>query len=307
MSGTTRLVNFRSSRGSAWRAGVELDGHFVDVASLPSFADDENVTVDSLVRAGADATRRAIEAAREAASNGVGTLVAKQTVELGPPILCPSKILCVGFNYRAHADEFDVEMPEHPTLFAKFSNSLVGPYDAVRIPAVSKEIDYEGELAVVIGETCKDVRPEDALSVVAGYSVINDVTARDLQFRTSQFTSGKALDTFAPMGPGLVTADDVPDPSSLQIATYLNGEQVQDGNTGLMMFGVADLVARVSELMTLYPGDVIATGTPAGVGYKRTPPVFLKPGDIVEVDVERVGRISNTFTDKDTRKEQHDD
>ena len=253
MAGPARLVNFQEPDWTAWRAGVELDGLVVEVASLPALDRDDIATVDALVLSGRAALRTVVDAARAALSDGTGVAKPVEGLVLGPPILKPSKILCVGFNYRAHADEFDVEMPEHPTLFAKFGNSLVGPYDPVQMPRISEQIDYEGELAVVIGEKCKDVPLEDALEVVAGYSAFNDITARDLQFQTSQFTSGKALDTFGPMGPGLVLAEDVPDPSALGISTYLNGERMQDGNTKLMMFGVAELVARVSELHDARP------------------------------------------------------
>jgi 2-keto-4-pentenoate hydratase/2-oxohepta-3-ene-1,7-dioic acid hydratase in catechol pathway len=294
----SRLVNVREPHDTHWRAAAELDGHVVDVASLRGA--DESVTVDSLVEQGPAAVREALDVAVEAVELGTAQPIATATVEIGSPILRPSKILCVGFNYRAHADEAAVDLPTHPNLFAKFTNSLAGPYEPVRLPTVSREIDYEGELAVVIGRTCKDVPLERARAVIAGFTVFNDISARDLQFRTSQFTSGKALDTFAPMGPGLVPTDQVADPGALRIATYLNGERLQDASTGLMVFGVEELVARISELMTLYPGDVIATGTPAGVGYTRTPPVFLKAGDLIEVEIEGIGRISNPVVDGGT-------
>jgi len=308
MADPIRLVNYRMSDALEWRAGVQLDARIVDVASCPGLEIDKGATVDSIVAAGPETVSQVLAGAQDVDRGE--SAVETEAAFLGPPILHPSKILCVGFNYRAHAQEFDVEVPEHPTLFAKFTNSLVGPYDPVRIPGVSREIDYEGELAVVIGKTCKDIDAADALGVVAGYTVFNDVTARDLQFRTSQFTSGKALDTFAPMGPGLVVADGV-EPNSLRIRTSLNGDTVQDGSTALMIFSVAELIASVSHLMTLFPGDVIATGTPAGVGYKRTPPIFIQPGDRVDVEIEGIGRISNPFIDGiatglHNRKETHD-
>jgi 2-keto-4-pentenoate hydratase/2-oxohepta-3-ene-1,7-dioic acid hydratase in catechol pathway len=291
-----RLINFRTVRDAEWRAGVELDGHVADLRSLPGCRDIE-LTVDSLVGSGPMAIREAIEKARIASDAGRIGMLPVDDLQIGPPILRPSKIICIGFNYRAHADEFEIEAPTHPTLFAKFANSLVGPYAPVHLPAVSQQVDYEGELAVVIGERCKDVPPERALGVIAGLTIFNDVTARDLQFLTSQFTTGKTLDTFAPMGPGLVSIDQVPDPQALRIRTYLNGDQMQDGGTDLMIFTVPELVARISALMTLCPGDVIATGTPSGVGYKRTPPVFLKAGDLVEVEIQGLGRIANPIID----------
>lgn len=221
-------------------------------------------------------------------------------VELGPPVLQPSKIVCLGFNYRAHAEEFDIPTPEHPIIFAKFSNGLVGTGHPIVLPRVSDQVDYEGELAVVIGRSCKHAEPADALDYVAGYSIINDVTARDLQFATSQFMPGKVLDTFAPMGPGLLPADALADPQDLLISTYLDGQRMQHSSTAHMVFPVRDIVSYISRLMTLHPGDVIATGTPAGVGYKRIPPVYLKDGNLVEVAIEGIGRIANRVVADDS-------
>lgn len=214
-------------------------------------------------------------------------------VELGPPVPRPDKILCLGLNYLDHAHEAGFEAPPAPVIFSKFRNSLVGPNDPVVLPRVSKEIDFEGELAVVIGRRAKYVEPERALEYVAGYSVFNDITARDIQVRTSQWTSGKALDTFGPMGPGLVPAVLVPDPQDLMITTTVNGEIMQQDSTDHMVFDVAGIIAYLSTLMTLEPGDVIATGTPAGVGFKQEPPRYLTSGDLVEVSISGIGTIRN--------------
>jgi 2-keto-4-pentenoate hydratase/2-oxohepta-3-ene-1,7-dioic acid hydratase in catechol pathway len=181
-----------------------------------------------------------------------------------------------------------------PTFFAKFRNALSGPYSAIVLPPMSTEVDYEGELAVVIGRKCKDVSERDAMTCVAGYTIMNDVSARDIQFQTSQWTAGKTLDTFAPMGPWIVPAPAVPDPQDLEIITRVNGVTLQHGNTRDMIFPVARAIAFLSSLMTLEPGDLIATGTPSGVGFKRHPPVFLGDGDVVEVEIERIGAIRNT-------------
>jgi len=188
-----------------------------------------------------------------------------------------------------------MDVPAAPTFFAKFRNSLIGPTDSIIIPQISTYIDYEGELAVVIGKRCKEVSEHEALQYVAGYTVANDVSARDLQIQTSQWTAGKAIDTFAPLGPGIVPAFALPDPQSLMLTTRVNGEQVQHENTAQMIFSIASIVAFLSQLMTLEPGDLILTGTPAGIGAQRTPRRFLKPGDIVEVEIEGIGIIRNSL------------
>src|SRR5437879_7886152 len=178
-------------------------------------------------------------------------------------------------------------------FFAKFRNSLIGPTGPILLPRVGTKIDYEGELAVIIGTRCKDVTEQEALQYVAGYTIMHDVSARDLQMQTSQWTAGKALDTFAPMGPGIVLASSIPDPQTLTLTTRLNEQVVQHDTTANMVFSVASTIAFLSSLMTLEPGDIIATGRASGVGFKRTPPLFLHDGDVVEVEIERIGRIRN--------------
>jgi 2-keto-4-pentenoate hydratase/2-oxohepta-3-ene-1,7-dioic acid hydratase in catechol pathway len=205
----------------------------------------------------------------------------------------PGKIVCVGLNYRDHAEEQGLELPARPLLFAKWPTAIVGHGEPVVLPSVTKEVDYEAELGVVIGERARGVSVERALDVVAGYVCVNDVTARDLQFSDGQWTRAKSFDSFCPVGPEVVPASEVGDPQSLRIRCLLNGEPVQDSSTGHMVFGVAEVIAFVSEAITLEPGDLIATGTPAGVGYSRTPPHFLVPGDEVSVEIERVGVLTN--------------
>lgn len=222
--------------------------------------------------------------------------VAVDGVRVGPPVPDPDKIICLGLNYPSHLEETKArEAPKVPMLFPKFRTSLVGPRDEIVIPRVSDQIDWEGELAVVIGRTAHRVPEEEALDHVAGYSIMNDVSARDLQRAGRQFTAGKAIDTFAPMGPGIVPASEVPDPQALELTTRLNGEVVQHDTTGSMLFGVAYTIAFISELITLVPGDIIATGTPSGVGLFRSPPVFMRAGDVIEVEIEKIGTISNTL------------
>ena len=213
-------------------------------------------------------------------------------LHLGPPIPDPDKIICLGLNYRSHAEEAGFKPPEVPILFAKYRNALNGPTTPILLPKLSQQIDYEGELAVVIGRTGKDIPVMEALNYAAGYMAFNDISARDLQMRTSQWLSGKTLDTFAPCGPALVI-NEIQDPQTLRILTRLNGQTLQDGQTKDMIFSVAESIAYISQLVTLQPGDIIATGTPEGVGFKRNPPIFLRDGDLVEVEIEQLGTLKN--------------
>jgi 2-keto-4-pentenoate hydratase/2-oxohepta-3-ene-1,7-dioic acid hydratase in catechol pathway len=209
------------------------------------------------------------------------------------PIDRPSKIVCVGLNYRDHAEEQGTELPSAPLLFAKWPNALIGPGEPIVIPHVSKQVDYEAELGVVIGERVRGVSQENALDTVRGYLCLNDVSARDLQFSDGQWTRGKSPDTFCPIGPELVAAADVPDPQALGIRCLLNGEVMQDSTTANMIFTVAEIIAYASQTMTLEPGDLIATGTPAGVGVFRDPPVLMKDGDEVTIEIELLGSLTN--------------
>ena len=209
------------------------------------------------------------------------------------PIERPGKIICVGLNYRDHAEEQGAALPEAPLLFAKFATALVGPGDAIVIPPIVTKCDYEAELGVVIGAQVRDVSAENALEAVAGYVCVNDVSARDLQFADGQWTRGKSPDTFCPVGPALVSRDDIPDPQTLPIRAILNGATVQESTTANMIFGVADVIAYVTRTITLEPGDLIATGTPAGVGAFRDPPLFMKPGDEITIEIEGVGSLTN--------------
>src|SRR5436190_20548318 len=210
----------------------------------------------------------------------------------------PEKIVCVGLNYRDHAEEQGVDLPERPLLFAKWPNTLVGAGEPIRIPPICSQPDYEAELGVVIGRIASGVLTDDALDFVRGYVVANDVSARDLQFSDGQWVRGKSLDTFLPVGE-LVPASEVPDPQALPIRAVLNGRTLQDSNTRNMIFGVAEIVAFVSEAITLEPGDLIVTGTPAGVGAFRDPQIWLQPGDEVTIEIDVVGSITNPVTSAD--------
>jgi len=208
------------------------------------------------------------------------------------PIERPGKIVCVGLNYRDHAEEQDVELPSEPLLFAKWPNALVGPGDPIVIPPAVTKCDYEAELGVVIGARVKGVSRENALEAVRGYVCANDVTARDLQFADGQWTRGKSVDTFCPVGP-LVPASELPDPHALRIRAIVNGEVLQDSTTANFVFGVDEVIAHAAKTMTFEPGDLILTGTPAGVGVFRDPQRLLQPGDEVTIEIERIGTLTN--------------
>jgi 2,4-didehydro-3-deoxy-L-rhamnonate hydrolase len=208
------------------------------------------------------------------------------------PIPRPGKIVCVGLNYRDHAEEQGAALPEAPLLFAKFPTALIGPGDAIVIPPIVTKCDYEAELGVVLGATVRQVSRENALEAVAGYVVANDVSARDLQFGDGQWTRGKSPDTFCPVGP-LVPAADVRDPHSLPIRAILNGEVVQDSTTANLVFGVDEVISYASQTATLEAGDLILTGTPAGVGIFRDPPRLLRPGDEITIEIDGVGTLTN--------------
>lgn len=211
--------------------------------------------------------------------------------------IAPSMIWCIGLNYRRHAEETGAKIPEFPVVFAKGPNAALAPGAPIEIPQVlaSEQVDYECELAVVIGKRCKNVTPERALDYVLGYTCANDVSARDWQIKKggSQWCRGKTFDTFAPLGPVLVTPDEIPDPNALRISTRLNDDLVQDSNTSDMIFDVRQIIAFLSGSTTLMPGTVILTGTPEGVGMARTPPRWLEPGDEVSVEIEHIGTLTN--------------
>lgn len=227
-----------------------------------------------------------------------GVAYAGSEVVLKAAVPDPQKIICLGHNYREHVEESGNSIPEVPVLFTKYPNTLIGPREAIVLPSVSHKVDYEAELAFVIGRRGRYIQAAEAMDYVAGYATFNDVSARDFQSRTSQWTVGKTFDRFGPMGP-LVTRDEVPDPHVLDIELRLNGEVMQRSNTRNFIFTIPDIVAYISQVVTLEPGDVIATGTPSGVGAFRKPPVFLKPGDLVEVEIASVGRLENPVVAED--------
>lgn len=293
-----RLVTYQSE--GKWRSGIMLGEWIVDAMAAAKLA---GVSVKNeawqlsnreIVQLSFEQQSKLELAASDLAGKGSpsGDVFRTADLVLGPPVPDPDKIVCLGLNYRSHAEEIGFSIPTVPILFAKFRNALIGPASPVILPDLSQEIDFEGELAVIIRKRCKDVSSEEALECVAGYMVLNDVSARDLQFRSGQWLSGKTLDTFAPCGPALVL-NEIADPQNINISTRINGQVFQQDNTKNMIFSVAYSISYISRLMTLEPGDIIATGTPEGVGFKRNPPVFLHAGDIVEVEIEGIGALRN--------------
>ncbi|XP_035674731.1 fumarylacetoacetate hydrolase domain-containing protein 2-like [Branchiostoma floridae] len=285
-----RLVSFRD-RGSDGkpRVGVEVTagGGVVDLAAAcPALPRD---MCDFLA-----AGQTALEGAKSALEAGQHILPRDQ-IHLTSPVPNPGKVICVGMNYKDHCLEQNAPIPEEPIYFSKFGNSITGPEDDIIHPENSDEVDWEVEMVVVIGKQGKDIKEEEAYDYVAGYTVADDVSARDWQMRKNgrQWLLGKTFDTFCPLGPAIVTKDEIPDPHALGLRCRVNGKTVQDSSTEQLVFKVPTLVAWISRIVTLSPGDVILTGTPPGVGVFRKPPVFLKRGDVVECEVDGIGTIRN--------------
>lgn len=268
-----------------------LDGDKVIDLSAAGLPVDATGDLMGIVRGG-DAMLAQVRAALGSSSRREYPL---DTVKLCAPLLHPSKIVAVGLNYIDHCKEAGLPVPSEPVLFAKWPNSVTGPYDDLTWPeGVTKEVDYEVELGVVIGRRCRNVSEKEALDYVCGYTVVNDVSARDLQFANAkQWDRSKSLDTFCPWGPWIVTRDEIKDPHNLTVRTVLNGKEMQISNTKNLVFNINQIIAYASQGTTLMPGDLIPTGTPFGVGFSRTPPVFLKHGDVCECEVEGVGSIIN--------------
>jgi 2-keto-4-pentenoate hydratase/2-oxohepta-3-ene-1,7-dioic acid hydratase in catechol pathway len=277
-----RFVTFHTEKGN--EPGIMLDGQVIGLRG----AGFESVA--SIVSGGPEALDRV---ARWVQRPPAGELPDMADIKLRAPILRPPKIICIGLNYRDHAEEGKMALPEVPTVFCKFATSIIGHGDPIVLPKNSAKPDYEAEFVVVIGKRGRHIPEEQWRDYVFGYSILNDVSARDFQMATTQWTMGKTFDTFAPFGPEIVTADEIADPHNLAISLTLNGEVMQNSNTGNMIFQTPRLIAFLSSVMTLEPGDIISTGTPAGVGFARKPPRWLKPGDEVTVRVEGLGELTN--------------
>lgn len=292
-----KLVSYRSAAGL--RPGVVYGGHVYDVQALLSRSSSRSGAAARTVREllasfagdlpGLDAELKQL--AGSYPQDAAGDLV---DLDLGPAVPDPAKFLCVGLNYKRHVLETGRELPKFPDIFVKFQSSLIGPDDDIVLSHVSDKLDYEGELAVVVGRGGRDIPESSALDHIAGAMIVNDTTARDLQFNGTQWTPGKAVDGSTPCGPALVTLDSVGSLDSLTLTTRVNGEQVQHETTDMLIFPIAEIVAYVSRFVELQPGDVISTGTPEGIGSRRTPPRFLVAGDVVEVEITGLGRLRNT-------------
>lgn len=267
--------------GEKTRAVFLLDSEFC--------VESEFEDVGALIRAGVDLGEFA------------GTLLDKASPksysrsQLAPLILQPGKIICLGLNYAQHIAEMGHEQPDYPTFFAKFADSLTGPFSDIRLPTISNKADYEGEMAVVIGKNARNVDSPDALACIAGFTISNDTTMRDYQWRTSQFLQGKMFEASTPLGPVLVDGKTIDYGRDLSIKTSVNGVERQSSRTSKMIFGVAETISYISKIVTLRPGDILLTGTPAGVGSKMKPPIFLKDGDLVVCQIEGLGEIANRF------------
>jgi 2-keto-4-pentenoate hydratase/2-oxohepta-3-ene-1,7-dioic acid hydratase in catechol pathway len=276
-----RIVTYRSDRGP--RAGLIRDDSVLDI--WDGLGGDGSSVRDLL------ASDRLAEAAEIADREPVPL----ERAELLPPIPDPQKIVCIGLNYRAHAAEAGIEPPGAPTFFAKFRNALAPPGATVPLPAASSKVDFEAEVAFVVGRRCSEVDESEAVDFLAGYMLLNDLSARDLQFATPQWMPGKVFDNAAPCGPALVTPDEAGPHDRISFSLTLNGEEMQAASTDDLIFSVPALVAHLSRLMTLEPGDVVSTGTPAGVGSTREPRVWLKPGDQIEISSPTLGRLETTI------------
>src|SRR4051794_2925699 len=278
-----RLVSYRGEGGIC--SGVQMVDGILDAGSLLG---ERPVRLRRLIeedRLGELAERTKLAADAEPAS----------VMRLVPPVPDPDKIICIGLNYRSHAAEAGIDPPEQPTFFAKFRNALAPAGATVTMPAASEKVDYEAEVAFVIGRRCKLVDPAEALDAVAGYMLLNDLSARDLQFATPQWMPGKVFDGSAPCGPALVTPDEAGPPDQISFALDLNGERMQEASTSDLIFSIPELVARLSRWMTLEPGDIVSTGTPSGVGSVREPRVWLKPGDEIVISSPTLGELRTTI------------
>ena len=274
-----RVVTYRSSRGE--RAGLQRDDGIIDAADALGL---ETASVRELIASG-----------RLAELDGAGGEPAAGEIELLPPVPDPDKIVCLGLNYRSHAAEAGLEPPDSPTFFAKFRNALAAPGSRVSLPAASEKVDYEAEVAFVIARRCRNLDAAEALEAIAGYTLLNDLSARDLQFSTPQWMPGKVFDGSAPCGPALVTPQEAGPHDEISFALDLNGERMQEASTDDLVFSVPEVVAHLSRLMTLEPGDIVSTGTPAGVGSVRKPRVWLKPGDEIVIASPTLGRLESTI------------
>ncbi len=284
-----KLVTF--THGGATRIGVVVDDSVVDLSAA---APDLPREMTAMLAEGP----QALEYARKAAAARGAARIPLKQVRLEAPVMRPPEFLAIGLNYADHIAESRMNKPEFPLFFNKQSSCVTGPYDPIHLPRVSKALDYEGELGFVIGRRCRHVPRDRAREVIAGYLIVNDVSVRDWQRRAQTMTLGKSFDTHGPMGPWIVTADEIPDPHVLDLKTFVNGEMRQHSNTRNLVFDCFAQVETLSTVFTLLPGTVISTGTPGGVAAAMNPPRFLKAGDVVRIEIERIGAIENRVIDE---------
>jgi 2-keto-4-pentenoate hydratase/2-oxohepta-3-ene-1,7-dioic acid hydratase in catechol pathway len=278
-----RLLTYRADGPE--RAGVQTPEGILDAAQLLG---EDSTSVRELIAAG-----RLGEL--EAKLGESAAPITASEAELGPPVPDPDKIVCIGLNYRSHAAEAGIDPPPHPTFFAKFRNALVPSGATVKLPTASEKVDYEAEIAFVVGQRCKQVEADEALDAIAGYMLLNDLSARDLQFATPQWMPGKVFDGSAPCGPALVTPDEAGAHDEISFSLELNGERMQEASTSDLIFSIPEVLSRLSQWMTLEPGDIVSTGTPSGVGSVREPRVWLKPGDEILIASPTLGELRTTI------------
>lgn len=284
-----KLITFKkSSTDKNYKIGkLTSDSEIVDLTSLTG---KENLTANELL----DCFNLENDFLEKAKNADDLPKVVRSEVKVCATVPRPGKIICIGLNYRDHAEESGMAIPKSPIIFSKFGTCVIDPNDSILVPKGSEQTDYEAEFAFVIGKTAKHVKAENAMDHVFGYTNFNDVSARDFQFADGQWVRGKSCDTFAPMGEFIATKDEIEDPHELRIQFRLNGETMQDSKTDQLIFKIPELIEFLSKSITLEPGDIIATGTPPGVGFARKPPVYLKDGDVCEVEIEGLGILRNT-------------
>jgi 2-keto-4-pentenoate hydratase/2-oxohepta-3-ene-1,7-dioic acid hydratase in catechol pathway len=290
-----KLIVFRQPSAPAhglvgYRIGAMIDDD--TIADLTPAVLPMGLTAQEVLRI-YDLATDFVTPAREAVESGALPTVELADVHVQAPVPRPGKIICIGLNYLDHVQESGAEVPKSPLMFSKFSSCAIGSEQPIVLPPDSEQVDFEAELAVVIGRRAKNVTAGDAMEHVFGYTNFNDVSARDMQFADGQWQRGKSCDTFAPFGEYVATKDEIPDPHNLSIRFRLNGDTMQDSNTNQLIFKIPELIEHISRSVTLEPGDIIATGTPPGVGFARKPPVFLKDGDVCEVEIEGLGTLIN--------------
>lgn len=286
-----KIVTFKDkNKAENYRIGALVSEN--EIADLTSLASNESLSVNDLLKC-FDLENDFLEKAKAAISDNNLAKINRRNIEICAPVPRPPKIICVGLNYRDHARESGMAIPKSPIIFSKFTNCAIAAGSPILLPAGSEQVDYEAELAFIVGRWAKNVSREDAMNYVLGYTNFNDVSARDFQFADGQWQRGKSCDTFAPMGEFIATKDEIENPHNLRIQFRLNGETLQDSNTNQLIFKIPEIIEFLSASITLEVGDVIATGTPPGVGFARKPPVFMKDGDTAEVEIEGLGILSN--------------